>query len=506
MVIVIGSTVQDQSNTEYEITRFVGAGSFGNVYEARRKSDATLWAVKSLQTPFADPTILKAFTNEGNLATTISHRNVIKYIFFHDGSTFAGLPPYIIMEFADGGTLAQLIESRQARRHFFSNDELRALFAQLIDGMEAINASLVHRDIKPDNILIQSNTLKISDFGLSKIVAEATRTTTFKGVGCLPYMAPEAWKLDKNTILMDMYSMGIVFYELATLKHPLSVATGDITSWQNAHFFQNPSRPDRVNADLSLVISQTITKMIEKQPQSRFQNWVEIRDFLARDLIAVRSQSALVDSVLKKRMEIDERHKAQQLETEKRNHEIEQLKQTILYQFNNDIMQPIKIFLDQINAKYSGPKNTVHISPSGTSATINTSSGRRLDLEVRPILKEDFYREGVIDDFGMRLQRRELRLPTLRGEPLLAWGYLKATDKRGFNLLLLENKDSPYGVWHLLINRSSALVGEQRIAPFPFGFDEIENELQHVGVLHIYVSEVRPLDNEFICQFISQYV
>jgi hypothetical protein len=58
----------------------------------------------------------------------------------------------------------------------------------------------------------------------------------------------------------------------------------------------------------------------------------------------------------------------------------------------------------------------------------------------------------------------------------------------------------------LLINRSSALVGEQRIAPFPFGFDEIEKELQHVGVLHIYVSEARPLDNEFICEFISQYV
>jgi serine/threonine protein kinase len=179
MVIVIGTIIQDHTKAEYEITKFIGAGSFGNVYEARKKSDGTLWAVKSLQTPFADQTILKAFINEGNLAAKISHQNVIKYVFFHDGSTFSGLPPYIIMELADGGTLAQLIESRRLKGQFLSNDELRAFFAQLINGMEAINSFLVHRDIKPDNILLVSNTLKISDFGLSKIVAETTSPVFF---------------------------------------------------------------------------------------------------------------------------------------------------------------------------------------------------------------------------------------------------------------------------------------------------------------------------------------
>ncbi len=506
MNIIVGSVILDNNKAEYEIRKFIGAGSFGNVYEARNNSDRTLWAVKTLQTPFAEETILKAFINEGNLATRISHRNVIKYVFFHDGSTFSELPPYIIMELADCGTLAQLIDSRRSKGQFLSNDELKAFFAQLIDGMEVINSYLVHRDIKPDNILLLSNTLKISDFGLSKIVAEATRTTTFKGIGCIPYMSPEAWKLDNNTILMDIYSMGIVFFELATLKHPLTVTNGDITNWQHAHMFQNPSRPDQINPALSPVISQTITKMMEKQPQRRFQNWAEIREFLDKDRITQSTRSDLVDAVLKKRMEIDEKYKTQRLEIEKRQQEVERLKQTISFQFINDIVQPIKIFFDQINSKYTGSKNSVQLSSNGMSASIKTSSNNELRLEVRPILEEDFYREKVIDDYGMRASHKELSLPTLQGKPLLAWGLLEAPDERGFNLLLLESKESPYGIWQLLINRSNAIARDQRISPFPFCFEEIEKELRYIGAMHIYVSEPMGLDTEFICEFIAQYI
>lgn len=506
MVIVIGTIIQDHTEAEYEITKFIGVGSFGNVYEARKKSDGTLWAVKVPQTPFADQTILKAFINEGNLATAISHPNVIKYVFFHDGSTFSGLPPYIIMELADGGTLAQFIQSRRSKGQFLSNEELKAFFAQLIDGMEAINSFLVHRDIKPDNILIHSNTLKISDFGLSKIVSETTRTSTFKGIGCIPYMAPEAWKLDKNTILMDIYSTGIVFYELATLKHPFTVTKDDIASWQNAHLFQNPSRPDQINPQLSPVISQTIIKMMEKQPQQRFQNWAEIRTFLDNDQVILGPHLGLVDAVLKKRMEIDEKLKAQQLEREKRLQEIKDLEQTISYQFTNDIIQPIKTFFDQVNSKYAGPQNFVQVSSDGMSATITTSSHKQLSFKVRPILKEDFYRERVINDFERRSTRTELCLPTFQGQPLLAWGLLKAPDERGFNLLLLENKESPYGIWKLLINRVNPIARVQRAEPFPFNFNEIEKEIQLVGAMHVYVTEIKDLDTDLICAFIAEYI
>ena len=91
---------------------------------------------------------------------------------------------------------------------------------QLVDGIEAINAKMLHRDLKPDNILIGADGLKIGDFGLSKIVGAATRSRTFKGGQHILYMAPEGWKQETNQIQIDMYSMGIIFFEIASLAFP----------------------------------------------------------------------------------------------------------------------------------------------------------------------------------------------------------------------------------------------------------------------------------------------
>jgi len=235
--------VYDQDAKKYNIVKFLGRGSFGDVYLIKENTSEKLFAIKTFSTPFVDDTVLKSLFNEGRLAQEISHQNVIQYYFFHDGIQYEDLPMYIIMEYAEGGTLEKLIQEKKNKRDFFSNEELIQLFEQLINGMEAINSQLIHRDIKPDNILIQDNVLKISDFGLSKYVTQATRTSTFKGIGCLPFLAPEGWKLDKNTIQMDIYSMGIVFYELASLTFPYEVTKGDFEEWQNVHLFQcNASR------------------------------------------------------------------------------------------------------------------------------------------------------------------------------------------------------------------------------------------------------------------------
>jgi serine/threonine protein kinase len=506
MLILSGTIVKDGQGREFEVLESLGAGSFGIVFKIRNKSTSEFWALKSIQTPFTDPTTFKAFINEGNLATRISHENVIRYIYFHDGSQYPNLPPYIIMDFADGGTLRRVIESQISKKKFFSSEEIGAIFDSLIDGMEAINNVLVHRDIKPDNILIANGKPKISDFGLSKMVTEATRSTTFKGIGCLPYMAPEAWKLEKNTILMDIYSMGIIFFELATLRHPLTVPKEDILSWQEAHLYQNPQSPNALNNDLSPVISQTITRMIEKRPIARFQSWSEIRDFLGNDSITSVPNSNLVEKVLKKRMDADEKARAQQLANDKRNQEIEDLKALVSYQFKREVVEPIKRFLSDINSKYSGPKNEIDFSDNSMRASIRTFSHNRVIIEIQPILKENFYRERIAHGFGRQIRKTELCMPTYRGKQLLAWGYLKGTDGRGFNSLLLENEGEPYGTWYLLTNRSSALVREQRVSPFPFEFNEIEKELQRAGGIGLYVVRGDPLDIEFVKAFIAEYL
>ncbi|GAH10223.1 unnamed protein product, partial [marine sediment metagenome] len=187
-------------------------------------------------------------------------------------------PLYILMELASDGTLQNLIDQRIETKQFFTSEELRSIMLDLASGMKVINEKLVHRDIKPDNILIKKDVLKISDFGLSKIVGMATRTQTFKGIQHIMYTAPEAWKQEENTIAMDIYSMGIVFYELATLIHPYKVKPlGDnVEAWKNAHLMIIPDDPRKHNENIDLRLSQIIQKMISKRPTDRYSSWDEI--------------------------------------------------------------------------------------------------------------------------------------------------------------------------------------------------------------------------------------
>jgi len=264
-------------NEELEIVRFVANGNFGLVYEVKNK-DGKSYALKTISTASLDNSGLKTLLNEGRLASGIRHENVITIHYFHDGKKYPHLPPYMIAEFADGGTLEALLTERRRQNLFFSNDDLRNLYTQLCLGIKAINEVLVHRDIKPDNILFSKNILKIGDFGLSKVVSEATRNYTFKGINHILYCAPEAWRTEANTPAMDMYSMGIVFYEIATLNRPYHIEDrGDIVdAWKNAHLMQLPIDPKSFNPALPIEVVQAILKMLSKRPEERYNSWDDI--------------------------------------------------------------------------------------------------------------------------------------------------------------------------------------------------------------------------------------
>ncbi|GAH94631.1 unnamed protein product, partial [marine sediment metagenome] len=142
------------------------------------------------------------------------------------------------------------------------------IMLQIAQGAKEINSKIVHRDIKPDNILVSSDTFKISDFGLSKLVAEQTRTRTFKGMGPIQYIAPEAWQLQKNTPQMDVYSVGLVFHEILTLKHPLLELVSDpshVEAWREAHLFTTVPDVRETRPDVTLQLAQLLGRMISKR-------------------------------------------------------------------------------------------------------------------------------------------------------------------------------------------------------------------------------------------------
>jgi len=283
MIIYPGVEVFDNEKEAYTTGEQIGSGGFGAVYKLIRVSDGKMFALKTLPSDFNSEDVIESIKNEGKLAVKIKHKNVIDYLYFHDGSKFDNLPLYIIMEYAEGGSLKDIILINKDTETLFGVNELRDIFTQLINGMKKINSKLIHRDIKPENILFSNDILKISDFGLSKIVEDKTRTLTFKGYGTIKYASPECLKYEKNSIKMDIYSMGIVFYEIATNTHPFEHL--DISSdedWVAAHLYESPRLPNKLNTNLSVIITQLITKMIEKNPSDRFNDWEEIRSFLKK--------------------------------------------------------------------------------------------------------------------------------------------------------------------------------------------------------------------------------
>jgi len=128
MIIYPGSSIYDENQLEYEVKKFIGNGSFGDVYKITKKDSNEIFALKTIHASFPSHNILKSFINEGNLALGISHENIIKYIYFHDGSVQNTLPPYIIMEYAEQGSLQERIDNRSSSKNYFNNDELNVIF------------------------------------------------------------------------------------------------------------------------------------------------------------------------------------------------------------------------------------------------------------------------------------------------------------------------------------------------------------------------------------------
>ncbi|PFN03476.1 hypothetical protein COJ51_16260 [Bacillus thuringiensis] len=505
--------VFDGEGNSYEVLNEIGRGGFGKVYKIKKEQDSSYWALKILP-PYASNEIqLEGFRNESKMALKVSHENTMKYKYIHDGSTYESLPPYIIMELADGGSLKDFIQQQKKNGEFFNNETLHQMFNQLINGMEHINNELVHRDIKPDNILIKDGKLIITDFGLGKIVDAATRSQTFKGFGTREYIAPEGWKAEKNTIQMDIYAMGITFYELATLEKAFDLPPhATDREWMEKHLYDFPTNPNKKNPQLTSTISQVIMRMLEKRLNKRYKTWSEIREDLALDSLPKANNQERVELMLHHLMERSSAKRSKELEAERLREETEKYEKLIYSQFQNDIYEPIKEFVEEFNERSVDGKIILQ-NIMNTRRSFETSmrlpSDSLISIDVRILRDEDFIRD-VPREIPMPYERntiKKLKRPIfpIGDKKVLAWGYIKNRQGIGYNLLLLEEKDELYGEWIMLSNSVNGIFASKYNRPdqFVFEFNEIEREIQLVRAFHVYSTEVMPFDIEKIQEFIA---
>jgi serine/threonine protein kinase len=242
-----------------EILEILGQGGMGVVYKARQKALGRLVALKILAVdPDAGATFAERFAREARALASLSYPTLVTVFDFGR----AGPHYYLMMEYVDGANLRQLIRAgRIAPR------EALGIVAQVCDALQfAHDEGIIHRDIKPENILVdRKGRVKIADFGLARILgrpAEAFRLTgTHQAMGTPHYMAPEQiehpLEVDHRA---DIYSLGVVFYELLTGELPLGR-------------FVPPSR--KVEVDVR--VDEVVLKALEKEPRLRYQQASEVR-------------------------------------------------------------------------------------------------------------------------------------------------------------------------------------------------------------------------------------
>ena len=267
----------------YEIMGTLGRGGMGVVYRARDRQLDEVVAHKVLRPEVVreDPTLLERFKQEVKAARRVTHRNILRT---HDFGETAGTP-YISMEYIDGVTLKDLIANKGALPVPVG---LR-IAKQMCQGLEAAHAQgVVHRDIKPQNMLIlpESGELKIMDFGIarhSEMKAQSGLTTAGTVMGTPDYMPPEQAQGQPADFRSDIYSLGVVFFEVFTGKLPFSADNS--MAMVMAHIQRQPPQPRSLKPQLPEDLAALILKCLEKDPARRYTRVAEILP----DLSAVSS-------------------------------------------------------------------------------------------------------------------------------------------------------------------------------------------------------------------------
>ena len=524
MIITIGSKVKDGEGNIYTLTEELGHGGFGCVYKAVCDADKSIYAVKTLLYSFCDEATAASFKNEVKLSSEISGEHVIHYIYAHDGDEYPELPPYIIMEYAEGGTLAEQIEKRRKTNTPYSKEELKNLFLQLVDGMKSINKKLVHRDIKPENILICDGQYKITDFGLAKVATESTRTMSFKGYGTLQYIAPEAWKSEKNTIQMDIYSMGIVFYELALLDYPYDIGSNDMEAYRSAHMFSRVKRTNELKNVLGADVASIILAMLEKPIQKRLKSWEEIEEKLGNpSLEVVGDLGNIVNLAIGKKIETDVKRQ-QQIEQENRERkEKEDYCNLVRNQFESVIVDFFEHFADEYNIHLAGNdkcKFELSVRNYGSkeqfSYQLIIPSVTNITVKCKVIMPNSFIRVVDVDrvydfsyTYGSRHSKREVAYtPQYKNKNIMGWVEIQNTQSLGFNLWLVQTEDM-YGDWYILKNKNNGIYLTQhkpKQEPFAFKIDELDEALKGISAFSFYSSDVEPLDEQKLMELIAQLI
>lgn len=253
----------------YEIREIIGVGGMAVVYKAYDNIDDRIVAIKVLKEEFlANEEFRRRFKNEAKAIAVLSHPNIVKV---YDVS-FGDRLQYIVMEYIEGITLKEYIEQQKV----INWKEAVHFLTQILKALQhAHDKGIVHRDIKPQNIiLLQDGTIKVSDFGIARFSRGDTRTMTESAIGSVHYISPEQARGEITDDKADIYSVGVVMYEMLTGQLPFQ--SDSAVSVAIMQLQQEAKRPREINPEIPLGLEQITLRAMQKNAKSRYQSASEM--------------------------------------------------------------------------------------------------------------------------------------------------------------------------------------------------------------------------------------
>lgn len=271
-------------DNRYEIIEQVGVGGMANVYKAKDRLLDRIVAIKVLKDQYAeDDEFLKKFNNEAQSAAKLNHVNIVNVYDIGEDMVSGRKLYYIVMEYVEGTTLKDLID-KEGR---LSNHDITDYSIQIAQALKSAHESgIIHRDIKPQNIMIDKYGLaKVTDFGIARVSSNATITYTSSILGTVHYISPEQAKGKIVDEKSDLYSLGAVMYEMATGRVPFDADNS--VGIAVMHIQDKPRDAREINPSLSDKLNSIIMKLLEKDPSNRYLSAKDLITALEGNLVRV---------------------------------------------------------------------------------------------------------------------------------------------------------------------------------------------------------------------------
>lgn len=262
----------------YEIIEKIGNGGMATVYKAKCHVLNRYVAVKVLRDEFTtDEEFIKRFEVEAQSAASITHANIVSvYDVGKEGNLY-----YIVMELIKGKTLKEIITQERGPLPWKWSVNIAIQIASALEVAHRNN--IIHRDIKPHNIIItEDGTAKVTDFGIAKAVSNSTITAFGTTIGSVHYFSPEHARGGYTDAKSDLYSLGVVMYEMLTGKVPFDADTP--VSIALKHMQEEPTPPVEKNSSIPIAVNNIIMKALQKDTQQRYQTATEMLEDLRRAL------------------------------------------------------------------------------------------------------------------------------------------------------------------------------------------------------------------------------